>query len=120
MRIGDGSSDVCSSDLQPRERTVVALRGIAAGEPPLSASIARRLLRVFGDDKASRPTVEAPKLTPRERETLTLIAKGFKIAEVAETPGVTRNPAHEFVKNVYRKLKIGRSEEQTSELQSLN
>src|SRR3546814_17241385 len=80
---------------------------MAAGEPPLSASIARRLLRVFGDDKASRPTVEAPKLTPRERETLTLIAKGFKIAEVAETLGVTRNTAHEFVKNVYRKMKIG-------------
>src|SRR3546814_15041762 len=80
---------------------------MAAGEPPLSASIARRLLRVFGDDKASRPTVEAPKLTPRERETLTLIAKGFKIAEVAETLGVTRNTEHEFVKNVYRKLKIG-------------
>lgn len=92
---------------QPRDRTVIALRGIAAGEPPLSASIARRLLRVFGDEKAARPTVETPKLTPRERETLTLIAKGFKIAEVAETLGVTRNTAHEFVKNVYRKLKIG-------------
>jgi len=92
---------------QPRDRTVAALRGIAAGEPPLSASIARRLLRVFGDDKNTRPAAEAPKLTPRERETLTLIAKGFKIAEVAETLGVTRNTAHEFVKNVYRKLKIG-------------
>ncbi|NGY05477.1 response regulator transcription factor [Solimonas terrae] len=92
---------------QPRDRTVAALRGIAAGEPPLSASIARRLLRVFGDEKTARATAEAPKLTPRERETLTLIAKGFKIAEVAETLGVTRNTAHEFVKNVYRKLKIG-------------
>lgn len=100
---------------QPRERTVIALRGIAAGEPPLSASIARRLLRVFGDDKATRPTAETPKLTPRERETLTLIAKGFKIAEVAETLGVTRNTAHEFVKNVYRKLKIGCRAEATVE-----
>lgn len=92
---------------QPRDRTVQALRGIAAGEPPLSASIARRLLRVFGDETAARGGADAPKLTPRERETLTLIAKGFKIAEVAETLGVTRNTAHEFVKNVYRKLKIG-------------
>ncbi|NKF24011.1 response regulator [Solimonas marina] len=93
---------------QPRARTVTALRGIAAGEPPLSASIARRLLRVFGDDRNARANGSvAPKLTPRERETLTLIAKGFKIAEVAENLGVTRNTAHEFVKNVYRKLKIG-------------
>lgn len=100
---------------QPRDRTVAALRGIAAGEPPLSASIARRLLRVFGDDKAARPVSDSAKLTPRERETLTLIAKGFKIAEVAETLGVTRNTAHEFVKNVYRKLKIGCRAEATVE-----
>ena len=91
---------------QPRERLVSALLGIAGGEPPLSASIARRLLRVFSDETPAREPVQQVRLTPRERETLTLIAKGFKIADVAETLGVTRNTAHEFVKNVYRKLKI--------------
>jgi len=90
---------------QPTEKIVQALKGIAAGEPPLSASIARRLLRVFGNEApAARAAADA--LTPRERETLTLIANGFKIAEVATSLGVTRNTAHEFVKNVYRKLKI--------------
>lgn len=91
---------------QPRERLVSALLGIAGGEPPLSASIARRLLRVFSDESQTRDSAAQPRLTPRERETLTLIAKGFKIADVAETLGVTHNTAHEFVKNVYRKLKI--------------
>lgn len=99
---------------QPRERIVQSLRGIAAGEPPLSASIARRLLRVFGDATlAAADTGEA--LTPRERETLALIAKGFKIAEVAASLGVTRNTAHGFIKNVYRKLKIGSRAEAATE-----
>jgi len=99
---------------QPRERIVQSLRGIAAGEPPLSASIARRLLRVFGDTTpAAAETGES--LTPRERETLALIAKGFKIAEVATSLGVTRNTAHGFIKNVYRKLKIGSRAEAATE-----
>ncbi|WP_020649724.1 response regulator transcription factor [Solimonas variicoloris] len=100
---------------QSRERTIHSLRGIAAGEPPLSASIARRLLRVFGSDGSARAANHAARLTPRERETLTLLAKGFKIADVAQTLGVTHNTAHEFVKNVYRKLRIGSRAEATME-----
>lgn len=100
---------------QPRERTIQSLRGIAAGEPPLSASIARRLLRVFGGDGSARTTNQTARLTPRERETLTLLAKGFKIADVAQTLGVTHNTAHEFVKNVYRKLRVGTRAEATME-----
>ena len=90
---------------QPREKTMQSLRGIAAGEPPLSASIARRLLRVFGTEPGT-PESDSKRLTPRETETLSLIAKGYKIAEVATTLGVSRNTAHEFVKSVYRKLKV--------------
>lgn len=91
---------------QPRAKTVQALRGIANGEPPLSASIARRLLRVFSSD-AAEPRNDALKLSPRESETLALIAKGYKIAEVASALGVSANTAHEYVKGVYRKLKVG-------------
>jgi DNA-binding NarL/FixJ family response regulator len=90
---------------QPREKTLQALRGITAGEPPLSASIARRLLRVFGGDAGQAEAAEK-RLTPRETETLSLIAKGYKIAEVAASLGVSHNTAHEFIKSVYRKLKV--------------
>lgn len=91
---------------QPQEKTTQALRGIAAGEPPLSASIARRLLRVFGNDPAAAEATTEAKLTPRERETLALIAKGCKMAEVASSLGISRHTAHEFIKSIYRKLKI--------------
>ncbi|ROH87797.1 DNA-binding response regulator [Stagnimonas aquatica] len=90
---------------QPREKTMQALRGITAGEPPLSASIARRLLRVFGEQAGQTEAAEK-RLTPRETETLSLIAKGYKIAEVAASLGVSHHTAHEFIKSVYRKLKV--------------
>lgn len=89
-----------------RERILQSLLGIAAGEPPLSASIARRVLRVFGDEAPSAASAGDKRLTPRERETLALISKGFKIAEVAAQMGITRNTAHGFIKSVYRKLNI--------------
>jgi len=96
---------------QPREQTLQALRGIAAGEPPLSASIARRLLRVFNEPAREAATA----LSPREREALSLIAKGYKIADVATGMAITQNTAREFIKSVYRKLKITSRAEATLE-----
>lgn len=89
---------------QPRELLVRQLRGIARGEPPLSPAIARRMLRVFEAETVADDQLRS--LSPRERETLVLIAKGYRLAEVATALGVTRNTAAGYVKNVYRKLEI--------------
>lgn len=88
---------------QPLERLVAALQAIDRGEPPLSPAIARRLLGMFAP---AGPQPDEHKLTGRERETLVLIAKGLRLAEVAEQLGVTRNTAAGFVKAIYRKLNI--------------
>ncbi|ROH92032.1 DNA-binding response regulator [Stagnimonas aquatica] len=93
---------------EPRERLESALRGILAGEPPLSPSIARRVLRTFAE-AASAPAQAAEEdahLSPRERETLMLIGKGYKLPEVAEALGITRTSAATYIKTVYRKLAI--------------
>ncbi|AXQ28964.1 DNA-binding response regulator [Solimonas sp. K1W22B-7] len=99
---------------QPKERVVSALRGIASGEPPLSPVIAQRLLRVFGQDQAETASQDNP-LSSREREALVLIAKGYKLPEVAEQLGVTRNTAAGFIKSIYRKLNISSRAEATLE-----
>ena len=88
---------------QPSERVVAALQAIGNGEPPLSPAIAQRLLRAFGDDRESP---EDARLTARERETLVLIAKGFRLPDVAQQLGVTRHTAAGFIKSIYRKLNI--------------
>lgn len=89
---------------QPREQLVRQLGGIARGEPPLSPAIARRMLRVFEPEQLAHD--QLGRLSPREREALVLIAKGYRLAEVAEALTVTRNTAAGYVKSVYRKLEI--------------
>lgn len=88
---------------QPVERVIAQLRAIDRGEPPLSPAIAQRLLRVFAPDTAEG---DEARLTPRERETLVLIAKGYRLPEVAANLGVTRNTAAGLIKSIYRKLKV--------------
>ena len=90
---------------QPVERVVAALQAIGGGEPPLSPAIAQRLLRVFSDEQ-NQGAMEEARLTARERETLVLIAKGFRLPDVAQQLGVTRHTAAGFIKAIYRKLNI--------------
>jgi DNA-binding NarL/FixJ family response regulator len=88
---------------QPVERLVGALQAIDRGEPPLSPTIAKRLLRVFSQTPV---TPKDSRLTQRELETLALIAKGLRLSEVAEQLGVTRHTVAGYVKTIYRKLNV--------------
>lgn len=88
---------------QSREQMVDLLQGIVRGQPPLSASIARRLLAHFGP--APQPAGDVH-LSPREHETLRLIAKGFTVAQVAEALAISPNTTAGYVKEIYRKLNV--------------
>lgn len=90
---------------QPREHIQDSLRRIVSGEPPLSPAIAQRLLRVFQADTRTNTNADE-RLSARETEVLTLLAKGLQLAELAEKLGITRNTAATHVKAIYRKLKI--------------
>lgn len=92
--------------LKDQDRATLAdmLRGIATGQPPLSSSIARRLLRHF----QPMPTaVDAVPLTPRETEVLRLTAKGLTLNEVATALGISRHTVSGYLKDIYRKLSVG-------------
>jgi DNA-binding NarL/FixJ family response regulator len=93
--------------LKDRDRDSLAgmLRGIAAGQPPLSPSIARRLLRHFQPLPAA--DADAPPLTPRETEVLRLTAKGLTLNEVATALGLSRHTVSGYLKDIYRKLSVG-------------
>lgn len=86
------------------------LRGISEGKPPLSASVARRLLTHFRGDE--EPGVQ---LTPRETEVLQLIAKGFTVKKVAQMLSLTPNTTSGYVKDIYRKLNVSSRAEATLE-----
>lgn len=89
---------------------VEMLRGINENKPPLSPSIAQRLLNYFKSDQSQ----EDP-LAPRERQILQLLAKGFTVSRVAEMLGITYNTTASYVRDIYRKLNVTSRAEATLE-----
>lgn len=89
---------------QPQAAIVQALNGILTSQPPLSPAIARKLLRHFHEpfDQANSPAL----LTEREKEVLSIIAKGMTMVETANMLGLKRNTVAGYVKEIYRKLNV--------------
>lgn len=79
------------------------LQGIVKGQPPLSPSIARRILAYFREPVNDRKRHD---LTARESEVLVLIGNGYTRPEVAKTLGISINTAAEHIQNIYHKLNI--------------
>jgi len=89
------------------------LKGIFSGDPPLSPSIARRMLRHFADQTDTPKRHDTVKLSPRETEVLTLVAKGLGRKEIAELLGLSSNTIARYIKDVYYKLNVSSRAEAT-------
>jgi len=79
-----GAKGFLLKDAAPTE-IAAAIRAVAAGEAWLDPAVTRRLINEFNarpDQNTPTPTEMAP-LTPREREVLTLLARGLSNADVA-------------------------------------
>jgi DNA-binding NarL/FixJ family response regulator len=96
---GASNEDVGASILQ-----------LLAGGSPISAPIARYLLRRFQRQPAAAPegpSEAAPDLTDREHEILTLIAKGFSFPEIGDILEISPHTVTTHVRHIYRKLEVG-------------
>jgi len=87
---------------QPIAAIVAALTGIAGGQPPLSPTIARRMLSFFQPG----PALPTPTLTERETDVLRLISKGMTQAETGRLLGISQHTVSGYVKELYRKLNV--------------
>lgn len=88
------------------DRIETILRGIdeaLAGGAPLNSHIARMILSTFNTVKPEKPETD---LTERERETLSLLAKGLIKKEIADQMGVSYHTVDTHVRNIYAKLKV--------------
>jgi DNA-binding NarL/FixJ family response regulator len=113
---------------QPREQLMEHLQRISQGEPPLSPSIARRMISYFSA-QANRPGAQAAaapdtlmpnvQLTEREREVLLRVAKGFTLPEIGVQLGLSRHTIADYVKQIYRKLNVSSRAEAALEAQRL-
>ena len=89
------------------------LKRILHNEPPLSPSIATRLIEYFRQPEKNS-TVKT-ELTTRERETLTHLARGLTVAEAAGTMGLSAQTVASYVKVIYQKLHVSNRAEATRE-----
>ncbi len=94
---------------QDKEQLAQMLVNIEQGKLPISAAIANKLLGFFN------PQISKNELTKREKEVLTLIAKGIKVPQVAEMLGIKSSTGYGYVKEIYQKLGINSRAEATME-----
>ncbi|MFZ5483753.1 MAG: LuxR C-terminal-related transcriptional regulator [Pseudomonadota bacterium] len=88
----------------PEAWLATQMRGIRDGQPPLSPSIARRLIGHFAQAQAD--SAGSVSLSPRETEVLARLAQGERLADIAEALELSRHTVGDHVKNIYRKLNI--------------
>jgi DNA-binding NarL/FixJ family response regulator len=89
------------------EGIACAILDLVAGGSPISPAIARQVLkRLAPASNDNQQTSIQNRLTKREREVLTLLAKGLSYAEVATGLEVSVGTITTHVKNIYRKLAV--------------
>ena len=94
-----------------------AISQMVEGGAPISPSIARYLLNELS---MTETTSEKEKsgdsiLSPREKEVLLLVSKGYTSKEIAKTLDLSYYTVREYVSNVYKKLSVKNKMQAVSE-----
>lgn len=104
--IKSGAEGYLIKDVKPADLRRM-LRGIWAGEAPISPCTATRILREFA--RRVRPEADGvplARLTPREREVLELVAAGQANKEIAATLYVSEHTVKKHLRNILEKLHL--------------
>lgn len=109
---------------QSREQLGEQLKRISQGEPPLSPSIARRVIQYFAAKQRTQfreksPLMPGVALTERENEVLLRVAKGYTLPEIGVQLNLSRHTIADYVKQIYRKLNVSSRAEVALEAQRL-
>jgi DNA-binding NarL/FixJ family response regulator len=107
---------------QARELITEQLQRISQGEPPLSPSIARRVMAYFSakaKPQSQANAMPSVNLTDRESEVLLRVAKGYTLPEIGVQLGLSRHTIADYVKQIYRKLNVSSRAEAALEAQRL-
>lgn len=87
------------------EELAAAIRVVAGGEAVLAPAVTRRVIDAFATSAArTADTSMLSELTPRELEVLTLVARGYSNAEIADALVLTSATVKTHVSSVLAKL----------------
>jgi DNA-binding NarL/FixJ family response regulator len=88
----------------PPAELLAAIRDVHAGGSPMSSHIARKIVQSFQPPSSAEPSSQS--LSPREREVLDLLARGFLYKEIADQIKVSYATVHTHIRHVYEKLHV--------------
>jgi DNA-binding NarL/FixJ family response regulator len=81
-----------------------ALRDLHSGGSPMSANIARKLVRFFRSTEKETERLET--LSDRENEVLQLLAKGLLYKEIANQISISIATVRQHIHHIYEKLHV--------------
>ncbi len=88
----------------PRAELLAALKDVHAGGSPMSSNIARKVVQSFRGT-GPQPS-ETNDLSPREREVLELLARGYLYKEIAGSLQISGPTVNTYIRRIYEKLHV--------------
>lgn len=88
----------------PKEKILEALQELHEGGSPMSAHIARKVVRYFQHSKEENKNDAS--LSSREKEVLELLAKGFLYKEIGDQLNIATGTVRQHIHKIYEKLHV--------------
>ncbi len=99
-----GASGYLVKHVSPDE-ILRAVADVHAGGAPMSSHIARMVVSTFRQMPAAGPC-ETSELSPREKDVLSLLAKGYRSKEIADEMKIGVGTVNTHVRHIYEKLHV--------------
>jgi DNA-binding NarL/FixJ family response regulator len=96
----------------PPQRIFSGIEEVLQGGAPMSPAIAAKAIQLLASQ--NRKSGEGYELTPKESETLRLLATGCSYKLIADELGVTRETIKTHIRNIYVKLQVHSATEAVS------
>lgn len=88
----------------PRAELLAAIKDVHAGGSPMSSNIARKIVQSF--QRFNTSPAGADNLSPREREVLELLARGYLYKEISDTLHISVPTVNAHIRRIYEKLHV--------------
>lgn len=98
-----GASGYLLKRISP-DKLLSAIREVCSGGAPMTPGMARRIVQHFR--QAPEPSSDVSRLTPREKDVLDHLARGFSYKEVADHLHIGTGTLQTHVHNIYEKLRV--------------
>lgn len=88
----------------PPDELLRGIRDVHRGGSPMTSHIARKVVQSFRQTLPENPDEGA--LSPREREVLDHLARGYLYKEIAAELAISYDTVHTYVRRIYEKLQV--------------